>query len=336
MATKTGQVKYIEEVEVMSSRVNIVMYHYIRDLVHSRYPKIKGLDIAHFRQQIEFFKNNGYNFISPEILTEAISNKNILPDNSVLLTFDDGYIDQYTYVFPILKEHGISAFFSMPGKIIAEHKVLDVNKIHFLLAAVKIEELLEATFEQLDFYRGSEYTYPANQDLFVKLAHPDRFDTSEVIFIKRLLQVELPEKLRNLITDELFRRYIPLKEEVFARELYMSMDQVHLMKQEGMCFGYHGYDHYWMNRLEEDVLIADIDRALDFFSGVIDKNGWICCYPYGSYSDSVIEIAKSKGAIWGLGTEVGVADISAIDLFKLPRLDTNDFPPMSENYLRCI
>ena len=36
----------------------IAMYHYTRDLVHSRYPKIKGLDIKLFEEQLQFFKNN--------------------------------------------------------------------------------------------------------------------------------------------------------------------------------------------------------------------------------------------------------------------------------------
>ena len=34
------------------------MYHYTRDLPHSRYPHIKGLDLPLFRQQLEFFKQN--------------------------------------------------------------------------------------------------------------------------------------------------------------------------------------------------------------------------------------------------------------------------------------
>lgn len=40
------------------NKLNIVMYHYIRDLAHSRYPQIKGLDINLFRQQIEFLKSH--------------------------------------------------------------------------------------------------------------------------------------------------------------------------------------------------------------------------------------------------------------------------------------
>lgn len=34
----------------------VVMYHYTRDLKHSRYPEIKGLDVSLFREQIEFMK----------------------------------------------------------------------------------------------------------------------------------------------------------------------------------------------------------------------------------------------------------------------------------------
>lgn len=36
----------------------IAMYHYVRDLKHSRYPNIKGMDIEIFKRQIAFFKAN--------------------------------------------------------------------------------------------------------------------------------------------------------------------------------------------------------------------------------------------------------------------------------------
>lgn len=317
----------------MGNRIIIVMYHYVRDLSHSRYPGIKGLDLELFRQQLDFFKSGGYRFISPDLLLEAANGGNV-PEKSVLLTFDDGYLDHYTNVFPILVKENITAVFSMPGKILAEHKVLNVNKIHFLLASVETKELLPAICKMLDYYRGSEFSYPSTAELYAKLAHPNRFDSAEVIFIKRLLQVELPELLRDLIVDDLFRKYVSANEESFALELYMSLDQVSLMKREGMTFAYHGYDHSWIDRLDDDSLTADIERALDTFSGIIDRRRWICCYPYGSCSGSVIETVKAKGALCGIGTDAAVADLTAIDPFRIPRLDTNDFPPKSNNYLK--
>ena len=310
-----------------NSGVTIVMYHYVRNLSNSRYPGIKGLELSRFREQIEFFQSEGARFIGADELLGALSGGVALPPKAVLLTFDDGYVDHYTNVFPILKEKGIPAFFSMPGKILAEHKVLDVNKIHFILASRPLVQLLPLVMEKLDHYRGQEFPIPPNRELYEKLAVESRFDPPEVIFVKRLLQAELEEGLRNRIVDDLFRTCVPLPEEAFAEELYMSYDQVRLMRREGMDFGIHGYDHYWMNRLTPQALEQDVAKALETFCGVVDPDRWIACYPYGSHSDDVIRLIQTKGAAAGLTTEVDRARIGVHDRFRLPRFDTNDFPP---------
>ena len=62
----------------------------------------------------------------------------------------------------------------------------------------------------MDFYRGSEFSYPSNDELFKQYAKDERFDTKEVIFIKRILQAALPETLRNIIASELFAKYLGL------------------------------------------------------------------------------------------------------------------------------
>lgn len=317
-----------------NQQVSIIMYHYIRDLKASRYPEIKGLDLSLFRQQLDFLQLH-FHFITVDQLLDAALSNGELPENSVLLTFDDGYIDHYTHVFPLLKERGIQGFFSMPGKILAENKVLDVNKIHFILASTPIDRLLPMVFKRLDYYRGTEYPIASNEELYEKLAKPNRFDSAEVIFIKRLLQVELEESLRGKIVDDLFHSCMDLPEEAFARELYMSMDQVKLMCREGMVFGIHGYEHYWMNRLTPEKLQEDVQKALDVFQGIVPQK-WICCYPYGSCSEEVVKVIQPMGAILGLTTQVRPANLKTDDIFWLPRFDTNDFPPKSENYRRPI
>ena len=62
-----------------NKRVTIIMYHYVRDLKHSRYPDIKGLDITLFREQIEYLKKH-YHFITMEMLIDSISNNSYLPE----------------------------------------------------------------------------------------------------------------------------------------------------------------------------------------------------------------------------------------------------------------
>ena len=110
----------------MSGRISIIMYHYVRELRHGRYSGIKGLETEDFKRQLDFLQAN-FHLITVEELLAAVDEGASLPDRAALLTFDDGYIDHYTNVFPVLKERGIQGFFSMPGKILAERKVLDVR-----------------------------------------------------------------------------------------------------------------------------------------------------------------------------------------------------------------
>lgn len=317
----------------MSLNLYISMYHYVRELRNSRYPGIKGLEYDLFRQQLEFFKQN-FHVVTMEEVIAALTESYDLPENAILLTFDDGYIDHYIYVMPLLMEYGMQGSFFVPGKTFVEHSLLDANKIHFILAGSDIKVLLPDLLHKLNYYRGQEYDFPSNEELFAEYAKANRFDCKEVIFIKRILQVVLPEKLRSMIASELFEKYVGVREEIFARELYLNYDQMKCMKENGMFFGIHGYGHYWMNRLSADELKLDISRALTYMDDLVDPKHWVVNYPYGSYSDDVLTYVRSMGSVLGLSTDVGIADLKACDPLKLPRLDTNDFPPNSQGYLQ--
>lgn len=269
-----------------------------------------------------------------------------LPENALLLTFDDGYIDNFTYALPLLEEFGFQGSFFIPGKTFTEHKLLDVNKIHYILAAAEgesdgISRLVSDLFEKLDYYRGQEFSFPSNEELFQTWAVPNRFDSKEVVFIKRILQTVLPEKLRNIISSDLFEKYVGVSETQLAYELYMTPEQIQSLKRRGMFIGLHGYDHYWLGRLAEEnveLMKRDIDKALEAMNelGVVDKDCWLMNYPYGNWNEDVVSYCQERGAVLGLTTEVRVAEIDLDDNMKLPRLDCNDFPPRSENYKKFM
>lgn len=313
--------------------LNIVMYHYVRDLQNTRYPGIKGLDYELFKEQIEFFSKN-FNVIKMEDLIEYYKNggKGRMPEKAMLLTFDDGYSDCFNYVFPILDAYHMQGSFFVPCRTFLEHTLLDVNKIHFLLASASIETLCRELLERLDYYRSGKWEYPSNEELFRQYAVGNRFDSKEVIFFKRILQVVLPEELRGMICDELYEKYVDVPEEILARELYLNFDQMKLMKRSGMFFGIHGYNHYWLNKLGRAELETDVDKALEGMGELLDADAWVMNCPYGSYSEDVVKYIQGKGCVLGLSTDVRRADLKKDNRYILPRLDTNDFPPKSERY----
>lgn len=309
----------------------IVMYHYVRKLELSRYPEIKALNLEFFKEQIQYLKKNFYIARMEEVIASYTQDYK-LPSNSVLLTFDDGYCDHYTNVFPVLQQEKIQGSFFIPGKTFTEHKLLDVNKIHFVLASTSIDNLLQDLYKELNYYRGKEYDFPSNKELYENYAKEERFDGKDIIFIKRILQTVLPENLRNLITSKLFKKYIGLSEERFAYELYLSHEQIKFMKNSGMFIGIHGYDHKWLGEVEEEEMRQDIDKSLEIMADFILPDSWVMNYPYGSYNDSIIQYIQGKGCQLGLTTQVKIADLSLHNKYCLPRLDTNDFPPKSNNY----
>lgn len=99
------------QVQTLISQTPILMYHYVEYVQDSRDTIRKSLDITPgtFEAQIKTFLTNGYTFITMSDLGAGIEGKYTLPQKPVILTFDDGYKDFYTDVFPILKKFHVPA-----------------------------------------------------------------------------------------------------------------------------------------------------------------------------------------------------------------------------------
>lgn len=318
----------------MKSEVTIVMYHYVRDLKNSRYPNIKGLDIEKFKKQIKFFKEN-YNFVRIEDLIEYYKNskEKELPEKAILLTFDDGYKDHYTYVLPVLLENNIQGSFYIPTKCFQDKKVLDVNKIHFILESCIDEEekILKEMEEYLKKNKDSRISL-SYDDYFKEYAVDSRFDKKEVIFIKRMLQVVLPEDYRKKLLDILFKKYVCtigdkiISERAFWEELYLTPEQIRMMEKLGMHIGFHSHDHVWLNSLSKEEQEFQIKSSIDYFKEIgVKTEKMSLSYPYGGYNEESVELIKKYEIPLAFTTKVAIADLNKDENYALPRLDTNDF-----------
>ena len=313
----------------MSSTVSIIMYHYVRPLKQSRHPEIKGLAVEDFKEQIDYILKQ-YHVISAADMMDIVASGAAFPPNALLLTFDDGYSDHFTHVFPVLDEKKIPGCFFPSGECILEGRVLDVNKIHFILASVENKADIVAHINaSVDRHRAA-YALESNDAYWQRLGTASRFDTAEVRFIKRMLQRALPEALRKQIVDALFRHYVTGDERAFAQELYLTLDQIRCMQRNGMYIGNHGFGHYWLDALPPEAQEREIDLSLQFLHRIgSDTARWIMCYPYGAYDDALVALLQRRRCTVGLTTQVGIADLERDHRLTLPRLDTNDLPPIS-------
>lgn len=311
----------------MSNYLTVVTYHFVRDLKHTRWPEIKGLLFSDFVEQIAFMQKH-YNIIMIQDLLAALDSRGAdVPPRPLVLTFDDGYIDHFINVFPILDDAGVQGCFFPPAKAILENQVLDVNKIHFILASVTDKSLIIGSiFKMMDEYR-SVWKLRANKDYYREYAVANRFDSAEVIFIKRILQRGLPKHVRQEFVDKLFKQYVSEDEGSFSRELYMTDDQLKCMARNGMYVGSHGFSHEWLDTLSREDQIEEIDLSLRFLASIGgNTNDWVMSYPYGAYNDSLVEVLRQKGCKAAFTTEQRLVTLDKDNRLILPRLDTNDLP----------
>jgi peptidoglycan/xylan/chitin deacetylase (PgdA/CDA1 family) len=311
----------------MSRKVTIVMYHYVRDLEHSRFPAIKGLSVERFCRQLDYIQAH-YTPIAAENLIRALSPaKEGLPTNPILLTFDDGYSDHFANDFPLLDARGIQGCFFPPAQPVLEHKVLDVNKIQFILAAVSdLGSLVDQVFSSLSEF-CTEYPLKTKEAYFLAIAEQHRYDSRNVTVLKRLLQRELPEPVRTEIVRRLFAEHVTADESSFARELYMSVDQIACLRRHGMHIGSHANTHAWLDHLSPDAQVIEVDQSLEFLKTLgIGRDEWTMCYPYGGFNDSLLQVLRGRQCQLGFTVEARIADLDVDDPLTLPRVDTNDLP----------
>lgn len=117
-----------------ASKVPVLMYHHILEV--KDYPnKDNGATITaeSFREQMEYLHVNGYNTITLEELELFIKKEIKLPEKSVHITFDDGYLSNLVYGYPVLKEYGFKAsLFMITGLIEEKSNTFDPKILSYL------------------------------------------------------------------------------------------------------------------------------------------------------------------------------------------------------------
>jgi len=310
-------------IKTINNNIHIVMYHYVRNIKKSKYPSLKGLEFSDFRKQISYLKKN-FNILSNDQFIEILNSKKIPKKKSILLTFDDGYRDHFEYVFPFLKKQDVPAIFYPPIMCIRNKAVLDVNKIHFILAK---EENRDKIIDLIFLYVKKILNKNPQQIGIEKINLLSRYDDKKTILIKRLLQHHLPLPYRKKIVDKIFKHIVNYSEEEFSKILYMNKNNIQELYKNNFSIGSHGYNHYWWEKINKNEQEMEIKKSINYFKKikVFDKN-FSVCYPYGSYNLQTLNLLKKYKIKFALTTKVGLINKKNIKkVYELPRFDTNDF-----------
>lgn len=129
-------------------KILVLMYHKVNSD-----PASGGLGLRvtgeNFEQQMEQLKKLGYQSINPDELLDYLEGKGEMWPKAVLLTFDDGYLDNYTVARPILLKQDFRATFFLVSGRIGTINTWDTARggvINQLMTQKNIETMLEEGF----------------------------------------------------------------------------------------------------------------------------------------------------------------------------------------------
>jgi len=308
--------------------INIVAYHYVREIKNSKYPNIKGIEFNIFKKQIKFFKKK-FDIISADDFVEIIETKKIKNHKKplLLLTFDDGYKDHYNYVFPTLIDEKITGCFYPPIKIF-NGDVLDVNKIHYILEKFDDKKIL---LDEILLYLKNEFEINikslVNKKNRLHNFKVPEYDDHHTIIIKKILNKILPLVISRKTCNHFFKKYVNSNLKTFSKELYISSKNLKEMSDNNMHIGSHGVNHLLWNTLNEQEQEKEIVNSKRFFKKkLINLKNFSVCFPWGSYNSSSVKILKKKKVKFALTSNSGnIFFGKRYNRFTLPRYDANEF-----------
>ena len=150
------RLKHVREISPEIPPVTVLCYHEVTPERGDDYMNVKP---EVFRRHIREFKEAGFTFIHAGDLQEFATGSKKLPEKSVLLSFDDGYADNYKFAFPILREEKVTGTFFVVSSTIGNTNRMTSEQLREMQAngmkigshTVNHEVLTDMSAQEIDF-----------------------------------------------------------------------------------------------------------------------------------------------------------------------------------------
>lgn len=291
----------------------ILMYHRVLDAAHigqNHLPSGMVTLESTFDKQMQYLRKN-FNVIPLDALIGYLKDRKNLPPRSIIITFDDGWRDNYIFAFPILKRYDLPATIFLSTDYIGTSKIFWFQAINFILrsralTSQKMTHILNK-FEQISLEERKALVRSS------ALVDP---------FIEKLKRIK-PD-IQERIVREMIKESDLRTNEIGKRRWMLDWEEIEKMGEKQISFGSHACSHRILTHLN----LADIKRELIQSKRAIEEKTErpVNCfaYPNGDYSPKIRELVKEAGYLCGCAVEGAGGRQDEIDLFALPRIGIHE------------
>ncbi|UCG08959.1 MAG: polysaccharide deacetylase family protein [Desulfobacterales bacterium] len=230
------------------------------------------ISVALFVEQLSYIRKY-YNITSLQGLVESLQ-KGEIQERSVVITFDDGFADNYHFVYPILENFRIPATIFLTTEAIDNRKPIWIQKLNYLINKFGIDKIVDSMKGLLG---------DAQFERSISNA-----DSSHCLHkqIEQFLAYKVPKEFREEILLKLYAKFNISLENIFSQnEIFLSWKTVKKMHGNGICFGNHGESHTPFAAMSVDDQRAEIVSSKNMIEKHIKQDFLPFAYPFGQQRD---------------------------------------------------
>lgn len=254
------------------SQIAILMYHRVSPNNNDMF--LQSLTPESFEKQIQHFQSE-FTIIDLEELVKSRISSCSLPKKVAVITFDDGYKDNYTYAYPILQKYDAPATIFIATGYINTGKLFWWDIIGYLCKHTHVGELKLNGVCNCSMKTESD-RMNAKFQITQKLRRLS--ESQKWPIIKGLLEaseVILPHNL--------------------GKDLILSWSEIERMAEGGITFGAHTVNHSILTKEPLEVAKKEIVQSKKEIEDMLGREVSTFSYPDGCFNNEIIDIVRKSG-----------------------------------------
>ncbi len=292
----------------------IVGYHGVR--LPQDPPHWLLLPLDQFRRQVDYLRRH-YTVLPMDEALDALR-EGRLPERAAVITFDDGYLNNRTLAWPVLREAGLPCTIYLTTGLLGTDDLLWTTAVEMAARRTRIR------VEDVTLAWPSDHPTPH---------HPASGNISS--WCKDVLK-SLPPQEREIVLDRLG---LPVSDETAGRHpgfRMMTPADVQALAQDGVTFGGHTVRHPTLSTLDDVTLREEIERSIGDVRRLTRSLTSTFVYPNGTWSDfddrctPILKALDIRGAL----TTVEGHNSPETDPYQLRRIVVGDDSSLGEFRLR--
>ena len=302
------------------------MYHRIDEVMYD--PWQLAVSPANFEAQLQVIKDK-YNPISLSALGKHLAARSI-PDRSIVLTFDDGYIDNFNHAKPLLEKYEIPATFFIATRNCEQQQLFWWDELQqILFETEKLPEQLTLRIGSENFHYEladeSKLTNEIRERQLIWIAFENVPTQRCALYLELWSRIRpLPDGDQQAIVSTL-RDWSSSKPDLKNQLICMTPEHINqLIANPLFSVGAHTVTHLALADHPVSVQRNEIFSSKEYLENLTGHSVLLFAYPYGHFSNETVTSVEKQDFISAVTTQEGVITKYSLPL-RLNRYQVNNW-----------